>query len=188
MTDQAWEEEKLLVGRIRNGDRLAFEGLVESYRSKVMATLYNLLGRYQEAEEVFWDVWTEVWKSIHRFKGESKLSTWIYSITTHVAYHRRRSRKGPTVSLDEVELNLPSTSDPEREVMQREESRMVERAIAKLPETLRAPLVLHAISGLDYDAISEILGIPVGALKTRVWRAKVELRKVLQSWMTTEKI
>lgn len=182
------EQEKLLVDRIKSGDRPAFENLVEAYRSKVLGTLYNLLGGYQQAEEAFWDVWTEVWKSIDRFKGDSKLSTWIYSITTHVAYHERRRRKGIGIPLEEVENTVRSAASPETEVLHQEEARLLEKGIAKLPESLRTPLVLHAIAELDYEDISEILELPVGALKTRVWRAKIELKKVLEPWMKFEKI
>lgn len=186
--DKALDQDELLVGRIKNGDEFAFESLVEAYRSKVYATLYNLLGRYQEAEEAFWDVFAEIWKSLGRFKGDSKLSTWIYSVTTHVAYHRRRQRKATAISIEGSELEIPAVSGPENETLRREESRMLEKGIAKLPEALRVPLVLHAISGLDYEQISEALNVPVGALKTRVWRAKLELKKVLELWMDRQQV
>lgn len=182
------EQEDSLVQRLREGDKEAFESLVDAYRTRVYATLYNLLGRFQEAEEALWDVFAEIWKSIARFKGDSKLSTWVYSITTHVAYHRRRQKKGNVFSLDEMETDIPASNNLEHEVFRREESRLIERGIAKLPETLRIPLTLQAISGLDYQQISEILHVPVGALKTRVWRAKLELKKVMEPWMKTEKI
>lgn len=183
------EQETLLVERLKQGDKEAFESLVEAYRSRVYATLYNLLGRFQEAEEALWDVFAEIWKSIGRFKGDSKLSTWIYSITTHVAYHRRRKFREHLISLDEMGVDVPSSSNnPEDETFRREESRLVQKGIKKLPESLRVPLVLQAISGLDYEAISEILHLPVGALKTRVWRAKLELKKSLEPWMKSERI
>lgn len=183
LTEKAMEQDELLVRRLKNGDHEAFESLVEAYRPRIYATLYNLLGRYQEAEEAIWDVFSEIWKSIGRFKGESKLSTWIYSLTTHVAYHRRRKRGATAIPFEEIEPNVAAPSNLETDVLRHEESRLVEKGISALPESLRVPLVLHSIAGLDYEEISKVLKLPVGALKTRVWRAKLELKKVLEPWM-----
>lgn len=179
------QEEYDLVQKVRSGDPEAFEMIVASYRQKVFGGLYHFFHSEREAEEVFWEVWEEVYRSLRNFQWHCSLSTWIYRITSHVALKKLRGKKRWSQSVEPLEALMEQGVEPASsqttngEAIRHEEHKLLYKAIRDLPEQLRLPFVLHEVMGVPYEEIATVIGGRPGALKTNVWRAKGILRKQL---------
>jgi RNA polymerase sigma-70 factor (ECF subfamily) len=162
-----------IIARCQKGDRRAFDALYLAHRRQVSALLYRMVGT-SELEDAIQDVFFEVWRSIHRFRAESKLSTWLYRLTVNVALRRLRTRKRrqPPVAGDPDTLPLGET--PERAVRRALALRRVQTILDELPPKKRVVFVLHEIEGLDVSEIAEIVGAPRVTVRTRLHYARKE--------------
>lgn len=183
MTEQA------LIEGLKRGDETCFQYLVETYKDLVYNTAYGLLQQVQDAEDVAQEVFLQVFRSIHSFKAEARLSTWLYRITTSRALDLIRAKKskkrfGVIQRLwsgeDEAPLDIPAVDHPGVALEQKEDASLLLRAIAKLPENQRVAFTLHKLEGLSYQEISEIMGSSVAAVESLMHRAKLGLRKILE--------
>ncbi|HEY9061590.1 MAG TPA: sigma-70 family RNA polymerase sigma factor [Pseudobacteroides sp.] len=183
------ENEKYLLGLSKKGDIEAFEMLMEKYQKKVFNIALRLLGNYDDASEVTQEVFIRIYKSIGSFKGESQISTWIYRIATNVCLDELRKRKRKWVmSLDEeyhkengdyiiqVEDDKPT---PDVVMEQKTIKSAVKNAIDKLSEKYKLIIILRDIQGFSYEEISEIVKTPVGTVKSRINRARLQLKELL---------
>lgn len=178
-------EESALITRAKDGDKQAFEALLGSYRNGVYGIIFQFLGNAKEAEEIFWEVWSNVYFSLNKFHEKSSFSTWIYGIAINVIKHSKRRFARKESRFVPLPDSLASPDNPVRAVERNERNALLSKAIQALPEDFRKPLVLHTISGLSYEEISAILKVSPGALKTRVWRAKQILQETLRPWLTS---
>jgi len=174
-----------LLERIRERDSAALRVLFQRYRGRVFHFVLRRLGDPSLAEEVVADVFFEVWRSAHRFRGASRPSTWIYGIAHFKAAsaHRDRSRqKRASVRATNVELlhRVPDERDDGARLTAREELDLVRRVLAGLPEEQRQVIELAVIEGLPYEEVAARLGVAEGTVKTRVSRARARLRLNLQ--------
>lgn len=142
--------------------------------------ILRTLGRHEDVEDLVQETFLRVFRYLPEFEGRSKLSTWICTVAQRVAVDelRRRQRTLPTGEADAA-ANVAAPDDVQRDAEQDERDALVRRALASLPEKYRLPLVYAAIEGLDYDAISAMLSMPVGTVKTQVFRGKQLLRDKL---------
>ncbi|MDH7568190.1 MAG: sigma-70 family RNA polymerase sigma factor [Armatimonadota bacterium] len=184
--------DRLLVERCKQNDIEAYAVLVDRYRNKIL----NYVARYSgaaDAEDLTQEVFIRAYLGIKNFRGRSSFQTWLFQIANNVCVDRfRRARRERVVcSLDhpietdggEVEREVPDWSNnPEELAHGREMQEMVQRALLMLPEKLRAVVVLHDLQGMPYEEIAEILGIPVGTVKSRLFNARMELRKRLRPY------
>ena len=182
------KEEAALVQRIQNGDADAFAVLMEEYQKKVYLLALRTVGNPQDAEDMTQEAFLRAYRSIHSFRGDSKLSVWLYRLTTNLCIDLLRSRgRKPTVSLtvedndeDTQELDVTDERyDPEEIFQRRELQRAVQRGLASLPEDYRVILVLRELEGLSYAEIGEVLGLEEGTVKSRLFRARKKLCKFL---------
>ena len=178
------KEEAALVQRIQNGDADAFAVLMEEYQKKVYLLALRTVGNPQDAEDMTQEAFLRAYRSIHSFRGDSKLSVWLYRLTTNLCIDLLRSRgRKPTVSLtvedndeDTQELDVTDERyDPEEIFQRRELQRAVQRGLAALPEDYRVILVLRELEGLSYAEIGEVLGLEEGTVKSRLFRARKKL-------------
>ena len=178
------KEEAALVQRIQNGDADAFAVLMEEYQKKVYLLALRTVGNQQDAEDMTQEAFLRAYRSIHSFRGDSKLSVWLYRLTTNLCIDLLRSRgRKPTVSLtvedndeDTQELDVTDERyDPEEIFQRRELQRAVQRGLAALPEDYRVILVLRELEGLSYAEIGEVLGLEEGTVKSRLFRARKKL-------------
>ena len=178
------KEEAALVQRIQNGDADAFAVLMEEYQKKVYLLALRTVGNQQDAEDMTQEAFLRAYRSIHSFRGDSKLSVWLYRLTTNLCIDLLRSRgRKPTVSLtvedndeDTQELDVTDERyDPEEIFQRRELQRAVQRGLASLPEDYRVILVLRELEGLSYAEIGEVLGLEEGTVKSRLFRARKKL-------------
>jgi RNA polymerase sigma-70 factor (ECF subfamily) len=180
------EDERKLIERSRRGELAAFDELVRRYERSVYNTAYRLSGSYDDASDIAQEAFVRAWNNLKSFRGDSAFSTWLYRIVTNVFLdERKRRRSRPHRSLEE-ELDLDESSvtrqfeDPSPGPQERAEGderrRLLEQAIATLPEAQRVMVVLYHTQGLAYEEIAEITRLPMGTVKSRLNRARLALR------------
>ncbi len=181
--------EQEMISRCKNGDRDAFNVLMEKYQKQVFNIAYGMLSDYEDASDAAQEVFIKIYKSIASFKGESSFTTWMYRICSNVCNDilRKRQRRGVSVSLDSDDENdsamqLPSESaTPEEQLELNERQKAVREAINALPAEYKEIIVYSDMQQLSYDEIAAILKCPKGTVKSRLNRARTALRKKLLS-------
>ena len=177
-----------LVEKAKAGDQSAFEQLVLDNQNKVYALALRLVNDREEAADLAQEAFVKAWQGLASFQGESSFSTWMYRLTTNVCIdhlRRQKRREGvePAVSLDDENSGWAEpadrASDPQQVLEQSERGQALARGLAKLPDWQRRVLVLRELSGLSYQEIGEALDIDLGTVKSRIARARLNLRKIL---------
>jgi RNA polymerase sigma-70 factor (ECF subfamily) len=175
-----------LVNRWRGGDLSAFGELVRRHQRKVFGLLTRMLGDRDDAEDAAQETFLNLHRHGHRFRSESRFSTFVYRVAVNAALNRRRSQGRRRSHLEEFAHGqamgqaLPSAPrEPEEAIGGGEVRARVQRCLQALPEPLRAPVVLYDIEGLSYGEIAEILQVAEGTVKSRIHRARHALRKEL---------
>jgi RNA polymerase sigma-70 factor (ECF subfamily) len=168
-----------VVAAARSGDRDAFEALVRATYDDMYTLAYRLTGNEEDARDVVQEAYLRAYRSIDRFRGEAKVTTWLYRITancasTHVG-SRRRHRHEP-LDVGAEPADLAPTTDPLDRAVAADLRATVEAAIAELPPRLRAVVVLRDVYDLPHEAIAAELGITETAAKVRLHRARRALR------------
>ncbi len=167
----------LLVQRAAGGDVGAFEVLVRRYQLRVIRLCVRMLGDRYAAEDAAQDVFLVVWRSMGRFRGDAKFSTWLYRIATNRCVRELRRRPAPTSELPE---GLAAREGiPHLAVEAAEGLAAAGAAVARLSLDQRVPLLLREVEGLSYGEIAEVLGVSVAAVKSRIYRARVEVARYL---------
>jgi RNA polymerase sigma-70 factor, ECF subfamily len=178
-----------LVQECAAGDEAACARLVTDYQRMVYQLGLNLLGEPQEALDLCQEVFLRVFRMLHQFRGQSTLRTWVYRIALNQASNRlrwwRRRHRAQQVSLEaagtiDASDGTPSTR-PDEVLRQREIAGRVWKALDALPFDQRAIIVLREIDGLSYEEIAGALGVAVGTVKSRLARARGQLREALRS-------
>jgi RNA polymerase sigma-70 factor (ECF subfamily) len=181
--------EATLVQRCASKDEFACAELVGEHQRMVVQLAVNLLDDREEALDVSQEVFLRVFRTIHRFRGQSSLRTWIYRIAVNQARNRhrfwRRRRRADQISLEDHvsahgELVSTRQATPERELAQKELGARLQRALNNLPFDQRTAIVLREIDGLSYDEIAFSLGVAIGTVKSRLTRARQALRLELR--------
>ncbi len=171
-----------LIKATMAGDRDAFGELVRRYQDRLFNSLIHLSGSEHEAQDVTQEAFLQAYRRLSSFRGDSHFYTWIFRIARNLAISRIRSRKA-TSSLYQEDGSLrdieSSGSAPQRPMDVEETVTQVRRALARLEEDQRTILVLREFDGLEYDAIAEILEIPVGTVRSRLHRARQQLKEEL---------
>jgi RNA polymerase sigma-70 factor (ECF subfamily) len=191
------ETEALFVARLVSRDESAFNELVITYERRVFALVFRMLGRRDEAEDLAQEVFVQVFKAIGQFRGESKLSTWIYRIAVNLCKNRAQylsrrhagrhedvdalAERAAFASAKGVSVGYVSRPDDLVEGMQLEA--VVKRAIAQIEPEFREVLVLRDVEDLSYEEIAAVTGLPDGTVKSRIHRARARLRALVEEAM-----
>src|ERR671936_373777 len=159
-----------LLARLRAGDPRAFEELVIAYQHRVFGVALRMLGSRAEAEEAAQEVFLRAHRAIAGFRGEAKLSTWLYAITSRVCLTRLGStQRRIERSSDDLLARLPdSYADPAARFERREIEAALHRAISELGDDRRIVLVLRDLEGLAYEEIAEVLALELGTVRSRL--------------------
>ncbi len=173
-----------LISRCQQGDEDAFKSLVERYKNFVFALVSRGIGDPSRVEDVAQEAFLRVYRGLPYFRGEARLSTWLYRIVANLCA-QERSRGGA------IELSLDERDDEGRERIQPaavdttitdlEMRDRLEKAIARLPLTYRLLIAGHYFNGSRYEDLAEALDMPLGTVKTQLHRAKRELRRLLET-------
>ena len=149
------------------------------------AVALRMCGNREDAQDCMQEAMIRIYRAISTFKGQSSFATWVYRITMNSCLDELRRRKARTsTSLDAMLENGFSPSDetdtPERHSLQADQRRLLEKAIAALPEDMRSAIVLRDIQGCSYDEIAEVLDTNVGTIKSRISRGREKLREKIK--------
>ncbi len=190
--------ERALVRRAIAGDRLALSQLLEEYQRRVYGVCFRMIGRQEDAEDLTQDVLTKLITSLDQYSGRSSFSTWVVRIAmntclSHLRKKTRRRRSGDYAAPEAQEaidrgggVKIGGGSAVEREpeaseYVERFEERLdLHAALGAIGDEARALLILRDVQGFDYQQISEVFKVPVGTIKSRLFRARLALRKALE--------
>jgi RNA polymerase sigma-70 factor (ECF subfamily) len=191
-------EDLKLVARVLEGDVASFSVLVKRHHARIYSTIYSLVGHAEEAEDLAQDVFIKAFRSLTSFRGQAQFSTWIYRIAVNCSFDYLKSAQrrhqasvlpghGNDVAVFSIHANRADMADAG--VMRRELQEKLEWALNQLPDEYRITVVLREIDDLPYEEIALFLGCSVGTVKSRLFRARVLLRDLLQghykSWFET---
>ncbi|HWP30230.1 MAG TPA: sigma-70 family RNA polymerase sigma factor [Fimbriimonadales bacterium] len=179
-----------LLKRCKTRDVEAFGLLVDRYQARVLGYIRRMVPHREEAEDLAQEVFLRAFKNIHRFDGRASLATWFFKIANNLCIDRARheKRKGETLSIErDEEAFLQEITDerwnPETRAIAEEMKEIVEIAIQKLSEKLRSVLLLHDAEGLSYEEIAQVLRIPVGTVKSRLFLAREHLQDAIKQYL-----
>jgi RNA polymerase sigma-70 factor (ECF subfamily) len=188
----SYDQDAALVRAIQAGDMAAFDQMVVKHKDKLFNMVYWLLGDYQEANDCSQEIFIKVFKSIKKFRSESSFSTWLYRIAINTCKNRLKSSayrwKKKTVPLENPESSKDGnlsykihndSPSPANELEKKERLMMIQKAINALPQEQNRVVVLRDIQGLSYQEIVDVTGLNLGTVKSRLARARMELKKNL---------
>ena len=170
-----------LVKRVLKGDKKSFDLLLLKYQQRVSVALGRFKLSPEEVMDITQETFIKAYRSMDKFRGDSKFYTWLYRIAMNTAKNHliAKSRRPPDVDIDVAEISslLKSTNGPESEFEGERLSQVVEIAISKLPQDLKSAIIMREYEGMSYDDISAILECPVGTVRSRIFRARESIDK-----------
>lgn len=178
-----------LVRRAQRGERGAFDLLVLRYQHKVVKLVARLLRDRTEAEDVAQEAFVKAYRALGSFRGDSAFYTWLYRIAVNTARNALASRQRRPLEYEAglseaeqtaVEARMHHTDTPEATALSEEIHQAVNRAIGELPEDLRTAIVLREVEGLSYEEIAAAMDCPVGTVRSRIFRAREAIDRVLE--------
>ncbi len=183
-------DDAVLVRQCQGGDLTAFEPLVVKYQDRIYNLCWRLCGDRQAAEDLTQEAFLRAFESLGTFRGRSGFFTWLYRIATNQALSYRRAERrqihvgtaGDWADMPSRAARMPrgdSQEPPESAVERDEVRRLVWRTIQRLDDEHRAVVVLRDMEGLDYAQIAAVLDVPVGTVKSRLYRARMAIREEL---------
>ncbi len=183
-------DDATLIDRVQHGDRDAFNALIDRHSQKAFQFAYKLTREPEMAADVVSDAFIRIYNAMPNFKGQSSFSTWMYRILTNCFLDQKKKEKNKqTVSLDssskteesnlawQVESNDPR---PDEDLERTEREEAIQIALSKLPEYQRVMMVMFHTEMLSYEEIADALNTPIGTVKSRLNRARLQLRELLQ--------
>ncbi|WP_439133849.1 RNA polymerase sigma factor RpoE [Pseudomaricurvus sp.] len=189
MTAQrAPETDQQLVERVQKGDKRAFDLLVLKYQHKMISVVGRYIHDSHEVYDVVQEAFIKAYRALGNFRGDSQFYTWLYRIAINTAknYLVSRGRRPPATDVDVGDAEYYSGSDllkdvdtPENNLFRDELKAEVDRAIRELPEDLRTAVTLRELEGLSYEEIADVMGCPVGTVRSRIFRARDAIDKCI---------
>ena len=186
-------EDALLIEAFQRGDKKAFDELVIRHKDRIFNLCYRFLGDYEEANDSAQEAFVKAYGSLNTFRLESAFSTWLYRIAVNACKNKLGSAayraKRKTVSLDNPGNNedgpLPmeiqnGTPSPLARMEEKEKMALVQRALDTLPTEFKMVVTLRDVEGLSYEEIAEVTGLNLGTVKSRIARARTDLRNKLR--------
>jgi len=183
-------DNKEFIDLLKSGDSKAFAELVEQYQHIVFNTVLTIVQQFQDAEDLTQEVFAQVYKSIAHFRGDSKLSTWIYRIALTKSLELERKRKAKRtigffknlIGLEQANLNVKEFHHPGILMQQKENATMLFKALQSLPKNQRIAFILIKAEGLSYQEVSAIMNKSIKSLEGLIHRAGENLRLQLKSY------
>ena len=195
MAEEVKDTDQQLVDRVFKGDKHAFDLLVLRYQHRILGLVGRFINDPSEVEDVAQEAFIKAYRALPKFRGDSQFYTWLYRIAINTAknYLVARGRRPPSTDVDVedaefMENNAPLTDIESPEASQEKEDlhRVINEAIEDLPEDLRTAFTLREFSGLSYEEITEIMGCPVGTVRSRIFRAREALDKKIRPLLDGE--
>lgn len=182
-------DELKLIQEIKNGNKNSFKEFVDTYKKFVLNVSYKFVNNIDDANDIAQEVFIEVYKTIGKFRGDSRITTWLYRISTNRSLNHLRDNKkymtSESYSKDPDYINNVSSDprfNPDQNTLNSERAEILNKAINSLPEKQKAAFILHKKEDLSYLEISKILGLSIKAVESLMVRAKKNLQKLLVSY------
>jgi RNA polymerase sigma-70 factor (ECF subfamily) len=188
-------DDRALVQATLDGQRAAFDLIVERYRRTVYQVCFRFVGNHEDASDLAQEAFIRAYRALGKFKGDAALGTWLYRIAVNVSLNRlalkrpphesldagpdRRTEEGRTAASERRILEDTSGERPDEPVMRAERAAIVKAAIARLPAKQRATLILRVYHELPHEEIAHMLGSSVGAVKANFFHALQNLKRLL---------
>ncbi|RYV01163.1 RNA polymerase sigma factor RpoE [Shewanella sp. OPT22] len=181
--------DQIIIERVQQGDKQAYNLLVQKYQSKVLSLISRFVRNQADAADVAQEAFIKAYRALPNFRGESAFYTWLYRIAVNTAknYLVSQGRKAPANDVDAEEAEYYDGSDalkefasPERLLLSSEMKKVIFDTLETLPEELRMALTLRELEGMSYEDIANIMECPVGTVRSRIFRAREAIDKVLQ--------
>ena len=186
MPDKVQYSDKELILRFQQGDELAYVELVNRYRNRLMNFVFRFVGSFQEAEDIVQDTFVKLYQKKDYYRPISAFSTWIFTIASNLAKTELRKRKRRKVSylsqigIEEKDFDIPVEDTTDEETVGEYTESQIQDAIQSLQLHFRTALILRDIEELSYEEISKILDVPLGTIKSRINRARLQLQEKLK--------
>ena len=181
-----YSDEQLML-LFQGGDENAYIELVNRYKDKLINFIFNYLGDLESSEDVVQETMIKLYQKKHYYKEIAKFSTWLYTIAKNLANTELRKRKQRKTTLlsqfskDDKTYDLPSNDpEPGQEIQTDIVNKIIRDAVDQLSEKFKIVIVLRDIQGLSYEDISEIINVPIGTVKSRINRARLQLQVELK--------
>jgi RNA polymerase sigma-70 factor (ECF subfamily) len=186
-------QENGVLEAIRAGQTTRFEELVSAYQNRLFGAMLAMLGDRQDAEDITQEAFIRAYSKLETFQAKSSFFTWLHRIAFNLAIDLRRSEKRAhrigTVTMDVATNDLVSAElSPASQCEQNETQRKIYEALSKIDPERRSVITLRDLQGMDYADIAEVLAIPVGTVRSRLHRARMELRDLLSEYVEAESI
>lgn len=187
------DTDQQLVDRVFKGDNRAFDLLVLRYQHRIMGLVGRFIRDPNEVEDVCQEAFVKAYRALPKFRGDSAFYTWLYRIAINTAknYMVARGRRPPATDVDigdpeifEMPAALIDLNTPEASLNKDNLKEVIDQAIEELPEELRTAFTLREFSGLSYEEITEIMGCPVGTVRSRIFRAREALDKKIRPFLS----
>ncbi len=191
MTDR--DADLLLVERVRNGDKRAFELLMEKYRRKIGRLLSRMVRDPEEVEDIAQETFIKAYRALPQFRGDAAFYTWLYRIAVNTAKNYLAARNRNMLTVRDVvgddeeggdeRYAAPDIDTPDAHLLSKQIAYAVNEAVEALPEELRTAITLREIEGMSYEDIANFMGCPIGTVRSRIFRAReaiaAKLRPIL---------
>lgn len=183
-----------LVQQCLAGDRQAFSDLIERYQKQIYSLAYRLTNNVEDANDLAQEVFIKLYQVLHKYDGNRPFFPWMYRVASNVCYTQLRRKPAQEVSLDKIiefgPLVPESPDQPEAQYEQKEIQRLVQQALAELPENYRVPMVLRYLEEFSYQQIADAMDLPLTTIETRLYRGRALLQKrlvlILERGVTNE--
>ena len=178
-----------LVKRVQQGDKSAFDVLVQKYQQKVVNLISRFVSDQSECYDVAQETFIKAYRALDKFRGDSQFYTWLYRIAANTAKNHlaSRARKSPKYSVDVEDAEhysgdsqLKDNTTPESLMLTEEIKQTVYAAIDNLPEDLKSAITLRELEGLSYEEIADVMDCPIGTVRSRIFRARDAIDKELR--------
>jgi RNA polymerase sigma-70 factor (ECF subfamily) len=183
-------DDSLLIRRAQGGDRSAFDALISRHSTRAYQYAFRLTRNPEEASDVVAEGFIRVYNALHNFKGQSAFTTWLFRIMTNCYLDIRKKEKSRaatsiesamTTDEGDVELQIEDESASPHELTERAEREVrFERAVSRLPEYQKAMIVMYHAENMSYEDMAAALDLPIGTVKSRLNRARLSLREMLE--------
>ncbi len=186
--------EEDLVRKFQGGDLEAFDKLAEIYQKKIYGLSFNLTRNQMDAQDVTQEVLLTIYRKVHTFQGKSAFSSWVYRVTLNATYMKLRSKKkDPKISIEDMLPSFNSSGYQQEKIQDwsentesllftNETKSVIKKAVDQLPEKEKVVFMLRDVEGLSTEKVGEILDLTIPAVKSRLHRARLFLRKKLSGY------
>lgn len=180
-------EESNLIKKALNGDEKAFRAILERHYALIYSVVRGIVCNASDAEDVVQEVFIKIFRALPEFRGDARLSTWIYRIARNEALNAREKHRHEPVPVEDCEEMATDEGNPESAHRRKAAAERVARLMEHLDEKHRLVLELRYMAEKSYDEIAEIMNVPLGTVKTHIYRAKLALKQMMTEKRSLEK-